>query len=53
MRSAEGFVVLKRFLLIFSELIFDSRVDHGMPSLAAAPGQSAVRPPPGCNHRDV
>src|SRR5258707_7941062 len=38
MRSAaEGFVVLKCFLLIFSDLIFDSKVDPGKPSLAAAP----------------
>ena len=37
MRSAEGFVVLKGFLLIFSDLIFDSKVDPGKPSLAAAP----------------
>jgi hypothetical protein len=29
MRSAEGLVVLKRFLLIFSDLIFDSKVDPG------------------------
>ena len=28
---------LKRFLSIFSDLIFDSKVDPGMPSLAAAP----------------
>jgi hypothetical protein len=32
MRSAEGFVVLKRFLLIFSDLIFDSKVDPGKPN---------------------
>src|ERR1700730_7662524 len=37
MRLAEEAVVLKRFLLIFSDLIFDSRVDPGRPSLAAAP----------------
>jgi len=29
MRSAEGLLVLKRFLLIFSDLIFDSKVDPG------------------------
>src|SRR5258708_32930187 len=45
MRSAEGFEVLKRFLLIFSDLIFDSRVDPGIPSLAAAPGGPDTRPP--------
>jgi hypothetical protein len=33
----EGPVVLKRFLLIFNDLIFDSRVDRGMPSFEAAP----------------
>ena len=27
MRFAEGVIVLKRFLLIFSDLIFDSKVD--------------------------
>src|ERR1700687_1194215 len=37
MRFAEGAVVLKRFLLMFSDLILDSRVDPGRPSLAAAP----------------
>src|SRR6266852_3273012 len=36
MRFAEGSVVLKRFLLIFSDLIFDSKVDPGKPSLAAS-----------------
>src|SRR5260370_13462520 len=36
-RCSEGSVVLKRCLLIFSDLIFDSRVDPGMPSLAAVP----------------
>src|SRR5216683_2644660 len=44
MRSAEGFEVLKRFLLIFSDLIFDSRVDPGIPSLAAAPDGPDTRP---------
>src|SRR5579864_4556972 len=45
MRSAEGFVVLKRFLLIFSDLIFDSKVDPGKPSLAAAPEGPDTCPP--------
>ena len=45
MRSVEGSVVLKRFLLIFSDLIFDSRVDPGIPSLAAAPECPDTRPP--------
>src|SRR6266851_10013247 len=45
MRSAEGFVVLKRFLLIFSDLIFDSKVDPGKPSLAAAPDGPDTCPP--------
>src|SRR6266481_3547083 len=44
MRSAEGFVVLKRLLLIFSDLIFDSKVDRGIPSLAAAPDGPYTRP---------
>src|SRR5712692_2182884 len=44
-RFTEGSVVLKRSLLIFSDLIFDSRVDPGMPSLAAAPDGPATRPP--------
>ena len=30
-------LALKRFLSIFSERIFDSSVDRGMPNLAAAP----------------
>ncbi len=45
MRAVEGSVVLKRFLLIFSDLIFDSRVDPGIPSLAAAPDCPDTRPP--------
>src|SRR6266853_192519 len=45
MRSAEGFVVLKRFLLILSDLIFDSKVDPGKPSLAAAPDGPDTCPP--------
>src|SRR5258707_8176202 len=45
MRLTEGSVVLKRFLLIFSDLIFDSRVDPGIPSLAAAPDCPDTRPP--------
>ena len=45
MRSARGFVVLKRFLLIFSDLIFDSKVDPGKPSLAAAPDGPDTCPP--------
>src|SRR4051794_27920500 len=36
---------LKRFLLIFSDLIFDSRVVRGIPSLAAAPAGPYTRPP--------
>src|SRR6266851_2517543 len=45
MRSAEGFVVLKGFLLIFSDLIFDSKMDPGKPSLAAAPDGPDTCPP--------
>jgi len=36
--------VLKRFLLIFSDRIFDSSVDRGMPNLAAAPVGPDTRP---------
>src|SRR5215831_6756608 len=36
--------VLKRCVLIFSDLIFESRVDRGMPSLAAAPEGPDTRP---------
>lgn len=44
-RSVEGSVGLKRFLLIFRDLIFDSSVDPGIPSLAAAPDGPETRPP--------
>ena len=37
--------VLKRFLLIFNDRIFDSMVDRGIPSLTAAPVGPATRPP--------
>src|ERR1700737_5348821 len=37
-------MVLKRFLLIFSDLIFAPRVDPGSPSLAAAPDGPDTRP---------
>ena len=40
----EGSVPLKRFLLILSALIFDSRVVPGTPSLAAAPDGPDTRP---------
>src|SRR5882672_10278740 len=36
--------VLKRFLLIFSDRIFDSSVDRGMLNLAAAPVGPNTRP---------
>ena len=36
---------LKRFLLIFNDRIFDSRVDRGIPSLVAAPEGPYTRPP--------
>src|SRR6266849_8064834 len=45
MRSAEGFILLKRFLLIFRDLIFDSKVDPGKPSLVAAPDGPDTCPP--------
>jgi hypothetical protein len=41
----EGDEVLKRFLSIFKDLIFDSRVDRGIPSFAAAPDGPNTRPP--------
>src|SRR6266436_2836715 len=44
MRPLDGSVVLKRFLLIFSDLIFVSKVDPGIPSLAAAPDGPDTRP---------
>ena len=36
--------VLKRFLSIFSDLIFDSSVERGMPNLPAAPCGPNTRP---------
>src|SRR4029077_1344372 len=44
-RFRDGYAVLKRFLLIFSDLIFESRVDPGIPNLAAAPDGPDTRPP--------
>src|SRR5260370_38908299 len=44
MRSVEGPAVLKRFLSIFNDRIFESRVDPGIPSLAAAPDGPDTRP---------
>src|SRR6202040_2529815 len=35
---------LKRFLSIFSDRIFDSRVDRGIPNLTAAPVGPNIRP---------
>src|SRR6185295_7079933 len=35
---------LKRFLLMLSDRIFDSRVDRAIPSLAAAPDGPNIRP---------
>ena len=40
----EHYKALKRYLLIFIDLIFDSSVDGGMPSLTAAPDGPATRP---------
>src|SRR5208283_485201 len=37
LRSVEGYIDLKRFLSILSDLIFESRVEPGIPSLTAAP----------------
>ena len=41
-RSARELEVLKRCLSMFIDRIFDSRVDGGIPSLAAAPVQQVV-----------
>src|SRR6266481_5662116 len=43
-RIRDAYAVLKRFLLIFSDLIFESRVVPGIPSLAAAPDGPNTRP---------
>ncbi len=40
----EGTAILKRFLSILRERIFDSRVDRGTPNLAAAPDGPDTRP---------
>ena len=40
----EGTAILKRFLSILRERIFDSRVDRGIPNLAAAPDGPDTRP---------
>src|SRR6266850_5588909 len=45
MEFGRSYAGLKRFLLIFSSLIFDSRVDLAIPSLAAAPDGPYTRPP--------
>src|SRR5580658_1294183 len=44
LRNFARIYALKRFLSIFSDLIFDSRVDPGIPSLAAAPDAPETRP---------
>jgi hypothetical protein len=43
-RRGSSYTVLKRCVLIFNDLIFESRVDRGMPSLAAAPVGPDTRP---------
>src|SRR5260370_39315224 len=43
--GCEGFVVLKWFFVIFSDLIFDSKVDPGKPRWAAAPDGPDTCPP--------
>ena len=53
MRSVEGSAALKRFLLIFSDLILCSRVDRGIPSLAAAPEGPYTRPPLSLNATSI
>src|SRR5271167_388922 len=45
MRSVEGSMALNRFLLILRDLILDSSVDPGIPSLAAAPDAPETWPP--------
>src|ERR1700681_3080327 len=39
-----SYSALKRLLLIFSDRIFDSRVDRGIPNLTAAPVGPNIRP---------
>ncbi len=46
-------MVLKRISLIFSYLIFDSSVEPGIPSLAAAPEGPDTRPPLSVNSISV
>ena len=43
-RATRAYPVLNRFLSMCSERIFDSRVERGMPSFAAAPSGPATRP---------
>src|SRR5580658_3399741 len=45
MRRGEDTAGLKRYLSIFSDLIFDSSVGPGIPSLAAAPDCPDTLPP--------
>src|SRR6516164_1875467 len=45
MRFFDGSVTLKRFLSIFSDLIFESSVDPEIPSLTAAPEGPDTLPP--------
>lgn len=40
----EAYVILKRFFLIPRAFIFESRVEGGIPSLAAAPSGPETRP---------
>src|SRR4029453_9286864 len=44
---------LKRFLSIFNALIFDSKVDRGIPSLAAAPEGPKTRPRHSCKAASI
>src|SRR5262245_12234205 len=44
LRKKGSYKLLKRYGLIFIALIFESRVDRGMPSLAAAPKGPDTRP---------
>src|ERR1700749_4550162 len=45
LRSGEGYGDLKRFLSILSDLIFESRVEPGIPSFTAAPEGPDTLPP--------
>jgi hypothetical protein len=51
--ASKGSQVLKRSLSIFSDLIFDSNVERGIPSLEAAPKGPYTRPPHSVNAASI